>query len=84
MNISDADIKQYIETYVNKVVPATEKLIVGTWETKRGPKTITWELRKDGTVTYAVSAEMQLSMEFKEETWGEMQIDKVQYTKTDK
>ena len=67
MNISDADMKHYIETYVNKVVPATEKLILGTWESIRGPKTTTWEFRKDGTATYNVSTEMQLSLVFKEE-----------------
>lgn len=67
MNISDDEMKQYIETYVNKVVPATEKLIVGTWEATRGPKTETYDLRKDHTITYTMRTEMQLTMELQEE-----------------
>lgn len=80
MNISDADMKRYIETYVNKVVPATEKLIVGKWENTRGPKTETYELRKDLTLTYTVRTEMQLSLAFEEENMNVAVLTPLEFT----
>ena len=67
MNISDADMKRYIETYVNKVVPITEKQLIGQWEITRGSKTETYDVRKDGNLTYTMRTEMQMSLSFEEE-----------------
>ena len=80
MNISDDEMKRYIETYVNKVVPATEKLIVGKWEDTHGSKTTTWTFRKDGTATCTVSTEMQLSLAFDEENMNVAVLTPLEFT----
>ena len=67
MNISDDEMKRYVDTYISKIAPAKPKLLAGTWETTRGPKTEIYDLRKNKTVTYTLSTEMQLSMHLEEE-----------------
>ena len=67
MNISDEDMKRYIETYVSKIMPVTPKLLAGEWELTSGPKTETYDLRTDHTITYTMRTQMQLSIWLDEE-----------------
>ena len=63
MNISEADMKRYIEDHISKTMPATNKRLVGTWENKRGNKTRTYELHKDHTASYTIQTELQLGFQ---------------------
>ena len=67
MNISDEDMKRYVEDHISKTMPATPKLLVGSWENKQGNKTRTYELRKDHTACYTLHTEMQLGIKLNEE-----------------
>ena len=63
MNISEADMKRYIADHISKTMPATPKLLVGTWENQRGNKTRTYELHKDHTTSYTIQTELQLGFQ---------------------
>lgn len=68
MNISDEDMKRYVDTYVSKIVPATPKLLAGEWELTSGPKTETYDLREDHTITYTMHTKVQMSLYLDEES----------------
>lgn len=67
MNISDEDMERYIKEHINKTMPATPKLLLGTWENKKSDKVQIFEFRKDNTVLCTASGNLQLSLQLYEE-----------------
>lgn len=67
MNISEQEMKRYVQTHINKLVTATPKRLAGEWEHKHAQKTLTYNLRKDRTVIYTMHTEMQMGLHVHEE-----------------
>ena len=49
MNVTDDDLRRYIERHISATVSAKRKQLVGDWEIRRNGECTVYSLRKDGT-----------------------------------
>lgn len=67
MNISNEDMKRFVEQHVNMTMPAKQKMIVGQWTTSYDRQNISYTFCKDQTVSSTTEMVFKVGMYVEEE-----------------